>query len=29
MNDLPSNHPRYLELENQKHLIEGELNESL
>ena len=29
MKDLPSNHPRYLELENQKHLIEGELNESL
>lgn len=29
MNDLPENHPRYLELKNQKHLIEGELNESL
>ena len=29
MNDLPSNHPRYLELEKQKQLIEGELNESL
>ena len=29
MKDLPSNHPRYLELEKQKQLIEGELNESL
>ena len=29
MIDLPSNHPRYLELEKQKQLIEGELNESL